>query len=308
MNGIINVYKEAGYTSHDVVARLRGILKIKRIGHTGTLDPAARGVLPVCIGRSTVLADIISEGEKEYEAVLLLGTRTDTYDLEGNILEEREVACSEEEAAERIAGFIGEQEQLPPMYSAVKIGGKKLYELARKGIEVERKPRRINISRIEIKEMSLPRITMSITCSKGTYIRTLCHDIGEALGCGGCMAELLRTKVGIFNIEDAYRIDEIKDAAEAGDLSGILTGPDEFFPGCAAVKVCERAEKAAYNGNMIRFEDLIWEDKPEGTVCPYPEEKSEEMVRLYDTKDRFIGLFTCGSDAAVRPYKMLYDI
>ena len=230
MNGIINVYKEAGYTSHDVVARLRRILGIKRIGHTGTLDPAATGVLPVCLGRSTVLADTVSDGEKVYEAVLLLGTRTDTYDLEGKVLEERPVTCSPAEAEACIRSFIGEQEQLPPMYSAVKVGGQKLYELARKGIEVERKPRHVRIYDIEIKQTDLPRVRFTVTCSKVTYIRSLCADIGDRLNCGGCMAELIRTRVGIFKLADAKKLDEIREAVEAGELSEILTGPDRYFP------------------------------------------------------------------------------
>ncbi len=295
MNGIINVYKEGGYTSHDVVARLRGILGIRRIGHTGTLDPAAEGVLPVCVGRSTVLSDIIADGEKVYEAVLLLGLETDTYDLEGKVISEREVTCREDEVISRIAGFVGTQEQLPPMYSAVKVGGKKLYELARKGISVERKPRTITIKEITITDISLPRVTLTITCSKGTYIRTLMHDIGEALGCGGCMAKLVRTGVGSFRVGDAHRIGEIKAAAEAGRLGEILKGPDGFFPECGAVKVSEKAENAAYNGNRIRMEDLVFETEPDG------------VVRLYDMRDRFIGLFM-RDGAAVKPYKMLCDL
>jgi len=301
MNGIINVYKEAGYTSHDVVARLRGILKQKRIGHTGTLDPAATGVLPVCVGRSTVLSDMVADGEKVYEAVLLLGVRTDTCDLEGKVLEEHTVTCSPAEAKACVKSFIGEQDQLPPMYSAVKVGGKKLYELARKGIEVERKPRRVTIFDITIKETVLPRIRMEITCSKGTYIRSLCSDIGDALGCGGCMAELVRTRVGIFGIDEAHKLDEIKAAAEEGRFSGMIKSPDFFFADCPAVRTRPEADRAARNGNRVSPGQLMTEEGD----GPFPElPRGTEMFRLYDSTGIFIGLFIKDSDV-LKPFKML---
>lgn len=202
INGIINVYKEAGFTSHDVVAKLRGILKQKKIGHTGTLDPDATGVLPVCLGKGTKLCDMLTNTDKTYEAVLELGITTDTQDISGRVLKQNEVSIHEDEIIECIEGFVGECMQIPPMYSALKVNGKKLYELAREGIEVERKPRKVVFREIEILDVSLPRITLKVTCSKGTYIRTLCNDIGEALGCGGCMKSLIRTRVGIFAIED----------------------------------------------------------------------------------------------------------
>ena len=303
MNGIINVYKEAGYTSHDVVARLRRILSIKRIGHTGTLDPAAEGVLPVCVGRSTVLADIIADGKKVYEAVLLLGVKTDTCDLEGRVLEKKEVLCTGNEVCECIKRFIGEQEQMPPMYSAVKIGGKKLYELARKGIEVERKPRKITVFGIDVKKTELPEVTMEITCSKGTYIRSLCSDIGDALGCGGCMAKLIRKQAGIFKADRACRIDDIKTAAENGMLENILISPDDFFPELLKVKTAENADRLVYNGNSVSMKDLVFEEtgnESTGTLS------GTEMFRLYDSRGRFIGLFGKNRDR-LEPFKMLYD-
>ena len=197
-SGIINVYKEKGFTSFDVVAKLRGILKTKKIGHTGTLDPDAEGVLPVCIGRATKVCDILTDKDKVYEAVLLLGVETDTQDTTGEILKKLPVEESESVVKEAILSFVGEYAQIPPMYSALKVNGKKLYELAREGKTVERKARNVQIFSIEILEMDLPRVRMSVHCSKGTYIRTLCHDIGQKLGCGGCMEKLLRTKAGIF--------------------------------------------------------------------------------------------------------------
>lgn len=310
MNGIINVYKEPGYTSHDVVARLRRILGIKRIGHTGTLDPAARGVLPVCIGRSTILSDMIAAGEKKYEARLLLGTVTDTYDLEGRVLRKEEVNCSADDIVRCVKSFIGEQEQIPPMYSAVKVGGKKLYELARKGVEVERKPRKITISNIEIKDISIPEVTFEVTCSKGTYIRTLCYDCGEALGCGGCMSSLIRTAAGIFTIDRAHRLSEIEQAAAEGRLDDILVGPDRFFGGTPAAVTGKNAEKAAYNGNRIALSEVIVKDENDGMpgreVITEADKNPNGLYRVYDSNNGFIGLFRKEAEELV-PYKMLYD-
>ena len=188
INGILNIYKEKGYTSHDVVAKLRKIIGQKKIGHTGTLDPDAEGVLPVCLGRATKVCDMLTERDKTYETVLLLGKITDTQDISGTVLEERDAgSVTEEQVKECIRGFEGEYDQIPPMYSALKINGRKLYELAREGKTVERKSRRVTIHGIRILEIRLPRIRMEVSCSKGTYIRTLCQDIGERLGTGGCM-------------------------------------------------------------------------------------------------------------------------
>ena len=190
MNGVINVYKEAGFTSHDVVAKLRGIVKQKKIGHTGTLDPDAEGVLPVCLGNATKLCGLLTEKEKTYRAVLLLGQTTDTQDTSGRVLTEAPVAATGEQVREAIMSFLGDYDQVPPMYSALKVNGKKLYELAREGKEVERQARRVRILDMEIHEIRLPEVTFTVTCSSGTYIRTLCQDIGEKLGCGGCMKSL----------------------------------------------------------------------------------------------------------------------
>ena len=191
--GIIVIHKEKGFTSHDVVAKLRGILHMKKIGHTGTLDPDATGVLPVALGKGTKLVDLLTDKEKTYEAVLHLGIDTDTQDMSGTVLEERPVNVTEEEVRKVLKSFVGEQLQIPPMYSALKVNGKKLYELAREGKTVERKARPVCFYEIEPLEFHLPLVKIRVTCSKGTYIRTLCHDIGEKLGCGGCMEELLRS-------------------------------------------------------------------------------------------------------------------
>ncbi|MBO6283951.1 MAG: tRNA pseudouridine(55) synthase TruB, partial [Pseudobutyrivibrio sp.] len=209
-SGIINVYKEAGYTSFDVVARLRGILKIKKIGHTGTLDPDATGVLPVCVGKATKLCDMLTDKDKVYECVMMLGVETDTYDLSGRILERKSVNSTEEEIVGAINSFVGDIMQVPPMYSALKVNGKKLYELAREGIEVERKARPVTIFSIDILNISLPEVSIRIHCSKGTYIRSLCHDVGQKLGCGCAMKSLVRTRVSMFDISDARTLDEIE--------------------------------------------------------------------------------------------------
>ena len=218
INGILNVYKEAGYTSHDVVAKLRGICRQKKIGHTGTLDPDAVGVLPVCLGNATRLCDMLTDKSKEYEAVLLLGKVTDTQDISGKVLEEHPVLMEEEQAVEAVLSFLGSYEQIPPMYSALKVNGKKLYELARAGKEVERAGRPVEIRQIEILSAALPEITFRVVCSKGTYIRTLCHDIGARLGCGGTMKSLKRTRVGLFTIDNALRLDELEKLAHEDRL------------------------------------------------------------------------------------------
>ena len=228
-SGIINVYKEVGYTSFDVVARLRGILKIRKIGHTGTLDPDAVGVLPVCVGRATKVCDLLTDKDKEYETTLLLGVETDTQDMTGTVLSSGDVTVSEDQVKEVIRSYTGEISQIPPMYSALKVNGQKLCDLARRGVEVERKPRKVTIYGIEILKMDLPRITMRVRCSRGTYIRTLCHDIGQALGCGGAMESLTRTRVADFRLEDAHTIDEIQTMEQRGELEKILLPVDRLF-------------------------------------------------------------------------------
>ena len=206
VNGILNVYKEKGYTSHDVVAKLRGIVGQKKIGHTGTLDPDAEGVLPVCLGRATKVCDMLTEKDKTYEAVLLLGQETDTQDISGTVLRVGETeGLTQEQVKDCVMSFVGEYDQIPPMYSALKVNGKKLYELAREGKTIERKSRKVEIKEIRILEMALPRVRMEVSCSKGTYIRTLCHDIGEKLGCFGCMESLVSTKVIRFDILSSHK-------------------------------------------------------------------------------------------------------
>ena len=299
INGILNVYKEKGYTSHDVVAKLRGIAGQKKIGHTGTLDPDAEGVLPVCLGRATKVCDMLTEKDKTYEAVLLLGKETDTQDISGTVLQEGETQeLTEEQVKNCVMSFVGEYDQIPPMYSALKVNGKKLYELAREGKTIERKSRRVEIKDIRILEISLPRVKMEVSCSKGTYIRTLCHDIGEKLGCFGCMESLLRTKVSQFEIQESLKLSEIQEKKEQGKFSEILMPLDTVFFKYPAVTVKEEGQALAYNGNEIpvRFLEYV------------PDEKKQERIRVYDSKHHFIGIFRVDENGTkLKVEKMFLD-
>ena len=282
IHGIINVYKEKGFTSHDVVAKLRGIVGQKKIGHTGTLDPDATGVLPVCLGKATKLCDLLTDKNKTYEAVLLLGKTTDTQDITGEVLEEKSTeALTEEKVREAIEGFIGDYEQIPPMYSALKVNGKKLYELAREGKVIERKARPVKILDIQILEIDLPKVRMEVSCSKGTYIRTLCHDIGEKLGCGGCMESLIRTRVSTFRIEDAKTLDEIETLKQEGKLAELLVPIDVMFPSYPKITVKDDWKAFAKNGNPLDLKMLKEAcGQDEGT-----------QVRLYDESGKFIAIY-----------------
>ncbi len=253
MNGIINVYKEAGFTSFDVVAKLRGILKQKKIGHTGTLDPDAVGVLPVCLGSATKLCDMLTDKKKEYIAEFVLGKVTDTQDISGNVLEIKEVTCTEEEVKAAILSFIGTYEQLPPMYSAIKVDGKRLYELARQGKEVERKTRPVTLFEIEILEMNLPHVSVRVLCSKGTYIRTLCHDIGMRLNCGAVMTSLKRTASGQFTLDSAHTLAEIEVLRDSGKLDSAIIPVDAVFMDLPAIIVSGELEQKILNGNYISW-------------------------------------------------------
>ena len=296
-SGIINVYKEKGFTSFDVVAKLRGILKTKKIGHTGTLDPDAEGVLPVCIGRATKVCDILTDKDKVYEAVMLLGVETDTQDTSGEVLKELPVEVSEEAVKEAILSFVGEYAQVPPMYSALKVNGKKLYELAREGKTVERKARNVQIFSIEILEMDLPRVRMSVHCSKGTYIRTLCHDVGQKLGCGGCMDKLLRTKVGVFELADTLKLAEIDALAKEGLVEEKIISVDELFCDYTKVWTKQEFDVVVHNGNRVK--KRMFEEKLSSNT---------ERLRVYDSKDTFIGIYEYSEERSdYKPVKMFYE-
>lgn len=305
INGIINVYKDQGFTSHDVVAKLRGILKMKKIGHTGTLDPDAVGVLPVCLGNATKLCDLLTDKDKTYETVMLLGQTTDTQDISGKVLKCSNAEYTDQEIYDVAQTFIGNILQVPPMYSALKINGKKLYELAREGIEVERKARPITVFDIQIKEIhhvknqldgndyNQMEVRMEIHCSKGTYIRTICHDIGETLGCGGCMKELKRTQVSNFLVEDSLTLSQIEKIRDEGKIESIIVPVEEMFPDATKITVKEEFSKYIYNGNTFTKKHVV----------NYISNETSKKVRVYDYKNEFIGLYEY--DEEKRCYKVL---
>lgn len=295
MDGILNIYKEKGYTSHDVVAKLRGILKQKKIGHTGTLDPQAEGVLPVCLGKATKLCDLLTEKEKGYIARMKLGVVTDTQDMTGKILRESPAETDEKRIRDVIQGFLGEQMQIPPMYSALKIQGKKLYELAREGKVVERPPRPVVFHQIEILEIKIPYIRLKVVCSKGTYIRTLCHDIGEKLGCGGCMESLLRIQSGAFTLEGALRLEQVEELAANRKVEEHLTAIEEVFSECACLTALPQSDRLLYNGNPLNSSDTDGK-------------REEGWMRTYDSGGKFIGIYQWRPEKKrYYPIKMFYS-
>lgn len=284
-HGIINVYKEPGYTSHDVVARLRGILKQKKIGHTGTLDPAAEGVLPVCLGSGTRLCDMLADRTKTYQAVMLLGVTTDTQDTTGTVLSQNQegaMALTDEEIRRTVLGFQGDYAQIPPMYSALKVDGKKLYELARAGKEIERKARPVQILEISVDKIELPRVEMTVTCSKGTYIRTLCHDIGGLLGCGGAMEHLIRTRVDHFHIGDSLRLEEIEALRDEGRVAEAVCTVEEALAAYPPLTVLPSGDKALKNGNPCFRQQL----KKAPSVCV-----DGSLYRMYNSQGEFTGVY-----------------
>ena len=336
MNGIINIYKERGYTSHDVVARLRGITGIRRAGHTGTLDPDAEGVLPVAIGTATKVCDILTDTDKSYEALMILGIVTDSQDMTGNVTRcatpEELAAISDREIFDTIAGFTGDYSQLPPMYSAVRKDGQRLYALARSGQEIEREARNVHINAVEavcgvirgkleesvdyesfsddsalkkyrdfgvLREQGrfaryssrsasddpvgadeVIRIAFRVDCSKGTYIRTLCNDIGAKLGVGGCMERLIRTKAGAFDLSTAITLEQAEGFLRAGTLEEHITGVDSLFTDLPRFDVKEKYDELLINGNQLYFRHF----KQYITTPP-------ASVRAYTSKGEFLGIY-----------------
>lgn len=280
-HGIINIAKEPGFTSHDVVAKLRGILGQKKIGHTGTLDPDAVGVLPVCLGVGTKLCDMLTIEDKEYVARFCLGITTDTLDLSGTVLTRQEVIVEKEQVEEAVYSFIGDYEQIPPMYSALKVNGKKLYELAREGKEVTRKARNVQIKEIEILRIQLPKVEMRVVCSKGTYIRSLCDDIGKKLGCGAAMEFLQRTRVGNFRMEDALPLAEVETLHKEGRLGNMIIPVEDMFPALRQASVRERYQKQLENGNCLTLQML----------CQLEDAADGEWFRIYSERGTFFGIY-----------------
>ncbi|MDD7267678.1 MAG: tRNA pseudouridine(55) synthase TruB [Lachnospiraceae bacterium] len=290
LTGIINVWKEAGMTSFDVVSRLRRSIGQKKIGHTGTLDPMAIGVLPVALGKATKICSHLEAQSKTYRAVLRLGLVTDTEDMTGTVLQERPVAVTEQDIRRIMSTYVGDYLQIPPMYSAIKMGGKKLYQLARQGIEVERQPRPRRIYRLEIEEISLPFVTFSVECSKGTYIRTLCADIGKDLGCGAAMDRLVRTRVGCCEERTAHTLEQLAALATQGELHQVILPIEEVLPEYSRLQVAEEEDKIVHNGGPLER--------------PYDQ---DEML-VYDSGGTLIGLYAWQSQKRrYKPRTMFYE-
>lgn len=274
MDGIINIYKPEGISSFDVVRSIRKLSGIKKVGHTGTLDPMAKGVLPICLGKSTKIVDYIMKDFKIYKAVLKLGEVSDTYDREGKIIQSSKVDVDENEVINVINSFIGEIDQVPPMYSALKVNGKRLYELARQGIEIERQSRKINIYDIIIEKINIPYVTFEVKCSKGTYIRSLCYDIGEKLNCGALMWDLERVATGKFTKENAIRLEDLS----TDNLEKNLIPMDKALHMYDKIYFEEDAEKLLVNGVNIKDKTFI-----AGI-------KTDIIYRVYLKNEKFIGL------------------
>ncbi len=276
MQGILIVDKPRGMTSHDVVSFVRRALKMRQVGHTGTLDPDAEGVLPVLIGKATKLSDLLSADEKSYTARVKLGVVTDTYDCTGKVLKTCPVDVTEETIKKAADSFLGRQMQVPPMYSAVKMDGKKLYQLARQGLEVERPAREVTIFGLQCFDFdrATHQFSMKIDCSKGTYIRSLCHDLGQKLGCGAAMAELIRTRSGIYTQQQSYSLETILTSAEANCVERLLISVDEALSAYPAVKLHPENAQKIRNGLRLRTNQLGMDDAKEG-----------EYFRFYDEKD-----------------------
>ena len=303
MDGILNIYKEKGFTSHDVVAKLRGILKMKKIGHTGTLDPEAEGVLPVCLGTATRLCDMLTDKIKEYRAVIRFGIATDTEDMTGEIIEELPVTATEESLREVLLEFLGEQEQIPPMYSAIKVEGKKLYELAREGKVIERKGRPVVIHDILLHSVELNKdgylyeAELTIVCGKGTYIRSLCRDIGKALGTCACMKSLLRTRSGDSYLKHSFRLSEVEALRDAGTLEQHIVSVEQVFASCKAFRMKPEWDKLLLNGNHVMEQDCeLWEKDSSTDVESNRNKVSSSdfpanWYRAYDSTGRFLGLY-----------------
>lgn len=278
MNGVINIYKNTGETSFDVVARVRKIAKIKKVGHTGTLDPEASGILPICIGKATKIIDYIMENKKVYRVTLELGKVTDTYDLEGRIVRISDTSnVTEDNAKKVVLSFLGDIMQVPPMYSALKKNGVRLYELARKGIEVEREARPVTIYSLENIDIKLPKITMDVCCSKGTYIRSLCYDIGEKLGVGAVMTSLERIQNGPFILEDAININDLTNELLQEHIISIDKALDSFDN---FVIDNQKFSKLLINGVEVK-DKRIYNDK---NIL------QNKIYKVYDNNNKLLGL------------------
>jgi tRNA pseudouridine55 synthase len=298
MDGIINIIKPPGMTSFDVVAHLRGLLGTRKIGHAGTLDPLAVGVLPVCVGKATRAIEFLMDKDKHYRAELTLGIITDTQDSAGEVLSIAKPVCTDEEIIVSINSFIGIYNQLPPMYSALKVDGKRLYELARTGVEVERQRRTVEIYSADVLRIDRSegvKVLIDVNCSKGTYIRTLCADIGERLGCGGHMSFLLRKRAGPFEIDDAYTLEELAKKRRDGTIQAALLGVDKVFGNMPCYTLDVNSEKKFSNGMSIPVPDgsfpdnsgCMGEQLTQSTTSPG---NGSRLVRVYGSDGGFVAI------------------
>ena len=298
-NGIINVYKEPGFTSFDVCAVMRGITGQRKIGHTGTLDPAAEGVLPICLGSATKLCDMLEGKRKEYVATFMLGKRTDTLDITGTVLEEKTYSVSEEELKIAINSFVGGYDQVPPMYSAKSINGQRLYDLARKGKVVERKPVFVDIYEIEIMSMDLPNVTVRVLCGKGTYIRSLCEDMAAKCGELAVMTSLKRTAVSSFTADKALKIKEIEQLRNEGRLNDIILPTEEAFIDIPKFTVKKDFRKLIDNGNKLQ--SFMVEEQVSLS--------DGANVRIANDEGTFVGVFTYNETTReLKPFKMFMEL
>lgn len=273
-NGVIILNKPRGSSSHRMVSIVRRALDMKKIGHTGTLDPGATGVLPILVGTATRASDLLTAQDKRYRATVLLGTVTDTLDTDGEVIAEKPVSITESDIRSIVSGFVGNIEQLPPMFSAVQVGGQRLYHLARQGIEIERNPRSVTIYSIEILSIDIPRVTIDVHCSKGTYIRTLAADIGDKLGCGACIESLTRTQSGDFLIENSVTPEQLSALSEKGEAESVIIPTDKLFPDYEAVQLDKKRADRVKNGVPIYFGGKDFGQK----------------LRIYDENGNFIAL------------------
>jgi tRNA pseudouridine55 synthase len=326
MDGIFNLNKPIGMTSHDVVARVRRLTHQRRVGHAGTLDPAASGVLPICLGQATRVVEYLSESGKRYRATIVLGAVTDTYDAEGEVIRSAPVHVTREEAQAALAAFLGPQMQLPPLYSAIKRAGQPLYKLARAGVEVQLEPRPVEIYTLDLIDWQPPTLTVDVECSKGTYIRSLAYDLGERLGCGGHLGGLVRLRSGPFTLDESLTLEELAQALEDGTWQNYLYAPDEALLDRLAVIVGPETEKRLLLGQDMAYPPpaeiypSVPTERAEALLLPLSESKVEAagaeeaqsdqadlpLLRAYSSDGRFLAILRWHAPARVwHPYKVL---
>jgi len=311
MDGIFNINKPVGMTSHDVVARVRRLTRQRRVGHAGTLDPAASGVLPICLGQATRVAEYLSESGKRYQAAVIFGAVTDTYDAEGEVLRRAPVQVMRTQIEDALAAFLGRQMQTPPRYSAIKVAGQPLYKLARAGVDVPLEPRPIEIFSLEVLDWQLPNLTLEVECSKGTYIRSLAYDLGERLGCGAYLGGLVRLRSGPFTLDESLKLEELEQALQDGSWINSLYAPDEALLDHTAVIVGSATEQRLLLGQDLSYPPPSAQASQREGKAAHSEGKEEQaaaapLLRAYSTDGRFLAILCWQAGArAWHPQKVL---